>query len=294
MRGGHLMYVVTGASGNTGSSLANALLDSGAKVRVIARNSEQLRPFAARGAEAIAADLTDTAKLVSAFSGAEGVYVMIPPNPAAPDTYKYDESITSSIATAIEETRVRFVVALSSIGADKTSGTGPVLGLHWFEDALNAIDGVNVLHLRAGYFMENTLAQAGIIHSMGKAAGPVRADLKLPMIAARDIGAAAAAALLKSDFEGHETRELLGQRDIDYNEAVAIIGRAIGKPGLGYVQVPNEQLQPMLVGMGMSANFSSLLLEMTDALNSGYMHALETRTLRNTTATSFETFVAEK
>ena len=66
------MYVVTGASGNTGSSLANALLDSGAKVRVIARNSEQLRPFAARGAEAIAADLTDTAKLVSAFCAAEG------------------------------------------------------------------------------------------------------------------------------------------------------------------------------------------------------------------------------
>ena len=44
----------------------------------------------------------------------------------------------------------------------------------------------------------------------------------------------------------------------------------------------------------MSPGFADLILEMAGALNSGYMHALEPRSARNTTLTSFETFVAEQ
>jgi uncharacterized protein YbjT (DUF2867 family) len=114
------------------------------------------------------------------------------------------------------------------------------------------------------------------------------------MIAARDIGVAAADDLLKLTFQGHQTRELLGQRDISYVEAASIIGKAIGKPDLSYVQLANEQLLPALIKMGMSQNFASLLLEMTGAINSGHQRALEPRSPRNTTPTSFETFVKEK
>jgi uncharacterized protein YbjT (DUF2867 family) len=288
------MYVIVGASGNTGSVVAHTLLDSGKKVRVIGRNADHLRQFTERGAEATIADVADTAKLTRAFSGAEAVYAMIPPNLAVPDLYAYDERITTSLISAISGARVRYVVNLSSIGADKPSGTGPVVGLHRLEQSLNGLNDVNVLHLRAGYFMENTLAQAEIIHATGNAAGPLRADLKLPMIAARDIGAAAAQALLRLDFKGHETRELLGQRDISYAEATSTIGNAIGKPGLTYIQLSDEQLRPVLAQMAMSPNFVDLLLEMSAALNSSYMNPLELRTPRNTTPTSFETFVREK
>jgi uncharacterized protein YbjT (DUF2867 family) len=153
---------------------------------------------------------------------------------------------------------------------------------------------VNVLHLRAGYFMENTLPQANVIRSMGNVVGPLRPNLKLPMIATRDIGAAGADALLRRDFSGKETRELHGQRDLDYTEVASIIGKAIGKPGLGYTQAPNEQLRQAFQQMGMSANFANLLLEMSDGLNSGYMKALEPRSPANTTQTPFETFVIEE
>ena len=113
------------------------------------------------------------------------------------------------------------------------------------------------------------------------------------MIATRDIGAAAADALLKPDFHGKQTRELLGNRDLNYNEVAAIIGKAIGKPDLKYVQPSREQIQAGMVQSGMSHEFAALLLDMADALNSGYMHALESRTPKNTTPTSYETFVAE-
>jgi uncharacterized protein YbjT (DUF2867 family) len=159
---------------------------------------------------------------------------------------------------------------------------------------LNRIAGLNVLHLRAGYFMENTLGQAAAIRAMGKTAGPLRGDLKLPMIAARDIGDAAAELLLALDFTGKQTRELLGQRDLSMDEATAIIGNTIEKPDLKYVQLPGEQMQPIFIQMGMSPNMASLILEMAEALNSGHMRALEERSARNTTPTSFETFVQQE
>ncbi len=288
------MFVVTGASGNTGSVVANTLLDNHKQVRVIARAPEHLQPLTKRGAEAVIADLSETAKLTRAFTGAEGVYVMIPPNPAAPDTFAYEDRLMSSLVSALTDAKVQHVVALSSVGADKSSGTGLVVALHRLEQALNRIPGLNTLHLRAGYFMENTLAQVGIIKAMGVMAGPLRGDLKLPMIASHDIGVAAGNRLLRLDFHGHQTHELLGQRDISYDEAAPIIGKAIGNPELKYQHLPDEQLRPNLVRLGMSPNFIDLLLQMTAALNSGYMEALESRTAQNTTPTSFERFVAER
>jgi uncharacterized protein YbjT (DUF2867 family) len=128
---------------------------------------------------------------------------------------------------------------------------------------------------------------------MGSTVGPVRPDLKLPMIDTHDIGAAAADALLRLDFQAKQTQELHGQRDLDYTEATSIIGKAIDKPNLGYVHAPDDQIRAAFVGMGMSDNMAGLVLEMSAALNSGHMRALEPRTLRSTTPTPFETFVAQ-
>ena len=287
------MYVVLGASGNTGHIVAKTLLARGQKVRAVGRNASRLQALAASGAEISIADVSDAAALTKAFQHADSAYVMIPPNPTSNDALAYAERVSDAIAAAAKNTGVRNIVSLSSIGADKPSGTGPVVGLHNLEQKLNRIDAANVLHLRAVYFMENTLPQASAIRAMDCTAGPLRPDLKLPMIATRDIGAAAADALLQLAFRGKQTQELHGQRDLDYTEVTAIIGTAIGKPNLKYVHLTDDQVRPALIQMGMSDNFASLLLEMTSALNSGYMRPLEPRTARNTTPTPFETFVAE-
>jgi len=287
------MYVVLGASGNTGHIVATNLLTNGKKVRVVGRNPAHLQPFAAKGAETFIADVTDAGALAKAFHQADSAYVMIPPNPTSNDPLGYSNRVSDAIASAVKNAGTKNVVALSSIGADKPTGTGPVVGLHNLEQKLNQIQTANVLYLRAGYFMENTLPQANAIRQMGSVAGPLRADLKVSMIATRDIGAVAADALLHPSFHGHQTRELLGQRDLTYTEVAAIIGKAIAKPDLKYVQVPDDQFRAVLVQIGMSEPFARLLLEMTASLNSGYMRNLEPRTPHNTTPTSYETFVAE-
>jgi uncharacterized protein YbjT (DUF2867 family) len=287
------MYVVTGATGQTGNVVAKALLSRGEKVRVIGRTSERLKALAAEGAEPFAADLTDAAGVTKAFVGAKAVYVMMPPNLTSP-VRSFQDRVTDAIGAALQSAGVTHAVTLSSIGADKPDKTGPVVGLHYLEQQLNGIDGLNVLHLRAGYFMENTLAQIGIIRGTGMTVGPLRPDLKLPMIATRDIGEAAANALLSLDFRQKQARELLGQRDISMSEAAQIIGRAIGKPDLRYTQAPDEQVRTALIQLGMSSNMANLILEMSAALNSGHMRALEQRSAQNTTRTAYETFVVEE
>jgi uncharacterized protein YbjT (DUF2867 family) len=289
-----IMYVVTGATGNTGSVVAKQLLAKGQKVRVIGRSADRLQSLAKQGAEPLVAEITDAAALARAFTGAKAVYAMVPPDMGTQDFPAYQARVTDALAEGLEKAGVKYAVALSSIGADKADQTGPVVGLHNMELKFNRVSGLNVLHLRAGYFMENTLGQTGIIRALGKAAGPVRPDLKLPMIATRDIGAFAAEALLKLNFSGKATRELLGQRDLDYSEASAIIGRAINHPDLQYVALPNDQVRPALLQLGMSTSVADLLLEMCEAMNAGYMKALEKRSPENTTPTSFETFVAEE
>jgi uncharacterized protein YbjT (DUF2867 family) len=287
------MYTVLGATGNTGSVVARKLLEGGKKVRIVGRDSKKLAPLVNGGAEAFATDVLNTEALSKAFAGAEGIYVLVPPVMTSPDYRTYQEQVTDSIAKALETAGVTHAVTLSSVGADKSEKTGPVLGLHNLETKLARIRGLNVLHLRAGYFMENTLAQVGAIQGFGMLAGPVRADLALPMIATKDIGAVAADALARLEFRGQQTKELLGQRDITYNEVAKIVSAAIAKPGLAYVQLPDEQVIQAMSGMGISKNVATLLCEMSASLNNGHMKPLETRSAANTTPISFETFVQE-
>jgi len=288
------MYVVTGATGHTGNIVARTLLDKGAKVRVIGRGADRLEALVAKGAESSVTDLTDVSSLAKSFDGAKAAYVMLPPSLTAPDYRQFQDRVTETIAAALRSAGITHVVTLSSIGADKPDRTGPVLGLRYLEQQLNHINGLHVLHLRAGYFMENTLAQVGIIQKMGMSLGPLRPDLKLSMIATEDVGVVAADALLRLDFHQKNTRELQGQRDLSMNEVAQIIGKAIGNPGLRYTQAPDDQVQAALIQLGMSSSMAALLLEMSAALNSGYMRALEPRSAENTTPTSYEAFAAEK
>jgi len=287
------MYVVLGATGNTGSTVAEALLAKGEKVRAVGRNKEKLAALASRGAETFTAEVTDPSALTKAFEGARALYVMVPPNPTSPDYRGFQMQVAEAVAKALEASKVRYAVLLSSYGVQNATGAGPISGLHPVEQRLGQVAGLHLLSLRPGYFMENTLPQIDGIKHFGAVAGPLKPEVKLPMIATRDIGAAAADSLLKLDFLGHQTRELHGQRELSYPEVAKIIGAAIGKPDLQYVVAPREQLVGVLQSMGFSADFTNLFLEMCDAINDGRVKEVEPRSAKNTTPTSFETFVKE-
>ena len=282
-------YVIVGASGNTGSIIADTLLLRGEKVRVIGRDAGRLQRFVRTGAEAFTADMNDVAALTNAFSGARAAYLMLPPAKSRED----QERESDAIAEAVKASGLRYAVNLSSYGAQVPEGTGPVAGLHSSEQKLNAIGGLNVLHLRAAYFMENNLGAIGMIHGMGLFGNALLPDVKLPLIATRDVGDYAAQRLLQLDFSGKQTRELLGERDLSMTEATAVIARGIGKPDLRYEQIPYDQVQQVLMQMGIPPKSAALYIEMYKAINAGVLVPLEARSPENTTPTSFERFVQD-
>ncbi|MGB2663249.1 MAG: hypothetical protein WAK48_04545, partial [Candidatus Acidiferrum sp.] len=216
-------------------------------------------------------------------------YLMLPPITSRED----QERESDAIARAVEESGVRYAVHLSSYGAHVPEGTGPVTGLHSSEQKLNAINELNVLHLRAAYFMENNLAAISMIQGMGIFGHALLPDLKLPMIATRDVGDYAVRRLLDLDFAGKQTRELLGERDLSMTEATAVIARGIGKPDLRYEQFPYDQVQQALEQMGMPPKKAAVYIEMFQAINAGVLAALEPRSPENSAPTSFEKFVQD-
>ena len=287
------MYVVLGATGNTGSVIANSLLLKGERVRVVGRDAARLERFVRKGAEAFTANVTDATALTKALTGARAAYLMLPPNLTSQDYRADQERESDAIAKAAKDSSLRYAVHLSSYGAQAPEGTGPIAGLHSSEQKLNAITGLNVLHLRSGYFMENNLAAIGMIQAMGIFGHALLPDLKHPMIATRDIGDYAAQRILKLDFSGKQTRELLGERDISMNEATSVIARGIGKPDLRYVQFPYEQVQQVLEQMGIPPKTAGQFIEMYKAINEGVVAGLEPRSVENTMLTSFEKFMQD-
>jgi uncharacterized protein YbjT (DUF2867 family) len=287
------MYTILGATGNIGSVITKKLLEKGEAVRVVGRNAAKLEQYVRRGAEAFVADIKDAEALTKALTGARAAFLMIPPGMTSPDYRAEQEVESQSMSTAAKNSGLQYSVNLSSIGAQAPAGTGPILGLHDSERKLNAVERLNVLHLRPAYFMENHLSAVQMIQMMGIFGGALKPDLKIPMIATRDVGAYAAERLLKLDFSGKQTQELLGERDLNMTEVVAVISRGIGKPDLRYVQFSYEQVGQTLVQMGLSTKTAAYLIEMFQGRNNGIVAGLEPRTAANTTPTSIETFVKE-
>jgi uncharacterized protein YbjT (DUF2867 family) len=282
-------YVILGPTGNTGSIIADTLLLGRKEVRVVGRDAGRLQRFVRKGAEAFTGDVSDAVALTKAFKGARAAYLMLPPL----NSREEQERQSDAIAKAVTESGLRYAVHLSSYGAHVPQGTGPVAGLHSSEQKLNGITGLNVLHLRAAYFMENNLAAIDIIHGMGLFGHALLTDLKLPMIATRDVGDYAAQRLLNLDFSGKQTRELLGERDLSMTEATAVIARGIGKPDLRYVQFSYDQVQQALTQKGFSQKKAAVYIEMFEAVNAGLLAAQELRSTENSTPTSFEKFVQD-
>jgi len=287
------MYTILGATGNIGSVITKKLLEKGEKVRVVGRNSGRLQQYVHRGAEEFLADVKDAEALTRALTGVRAAFLMLPPDMTSPDYRAEQEAESNAISLAARNSGLQYAVNLSSIGAQAPTGTGPILGVRDAERKLNAVERLNVLHLRPAFFMENHLSSVEMIQMLGIFGGALKPDLKIPMIATRDIGAYAAERLLKLDFSGKQTQELLGERDLHMAEVAAIISRAIGKPDLRYLQFTYEQVEQALVQMGLAAKTAAYFIEMFQGLNNGIVAGLDSRNGTNTTATSLETFVKE-
>lgn len=264
-----MKYIITGSLGNISKPVTEALIKAGHEVTVITSRQSNAAAIEAIGAKAAVGSVEDAAFLAKAFEGADAVYTMVPPKWDATEWKKWIGSIGQNYAEAIKANGIKYVVNLSSIGADKEDGVGPVSGLYRVEQALNSLDDVNVLHLRAGYFYQNQLANIGMIKHAGINGGNF-GETPVVLVHPADIAKAAIKALLGLSFKGHTVQYIAGDEKTGA-EISHVLGTAIGKPELPWIVFNDEQNLQGALQAGLPEELAKNYTEMGAAMRTGYM-----------------------
>jgi uncharacterized protein YbjT (DUF2867 family) len=262
------MIVITGASGKTGSKAAEALLKTGENTRVIGRSPEHLQHLTEQGAEAMIGDQGNVEFLTRAFSGADAAYVIIPPKYDTDNVRAHYNKMGAVIVDAVRRSELRKMVFLSSLGAEHDTGTGPVVGLHDVEKALDTLSDVDIVFLRPGYFFENTLMNIEQIKNRRIFASDFDPDASILMVASRDIGQKAADLLLKHNFRSHTVEELFGHR-ITLREVSRLIGQKLDIPHIAYVRASDGEAIDGMMAMGLSRNIAESFVELSQGISKG-------------------------
>jgi uncharacterized protein YbjT (DUF2867 family) len=269
-------FAVVGATGSVGRVVASTLQGLGHQVRSVARSA--------------GISFDDAAALSRAFANIDGAFLMIPFDSGAPDLHKREAEIGAHLAEAVSRAAVRRVVQLSGTSAHLRAGS--VTGAAMMEERLETLEIPEFVCLRGAFFMDNLLQSIGPMAESGVFAGAFAPDRPMPMVAARDVGKRAAE-LLVEPFSGPRVQEVLGPRDYTLTEAVRILGSAVGRPDARYLQVGYDEARAAMMRAGISAGLASAVMETARSFNEGQVWARETRSPRNTTDTTLETFAAE-
>lgn len=282
---------ILGATGHIGHIIAEDFLKRGYLVRAIGRDKRKLHLLETKGAGPVVLNLDDGDALADAFRDAWAVFTMIPPGIQQEDFVRFQEKVGDCIVKAIEKANVKRIVNLSSVGADLSEGTGPILGLRKLEQKLNALQNLDCLvHLRPNYFMENLygflpMIQQGVIQS------PMPGELKIPMVAARDIGWKAVDFLDNSQPKVRLTFDFIGPKPVSLKEVTGFFAQAFDFPDLRFQQISFDEEKKMLMAHNWDAKKADLMIEMERAFADGRIKTTQEMNRTHVGTTTLETFI---
>ena len=260
------MFVVLGATGNTGSAVVETLLGKKQPVRVVVRSADKGTAWKGKGAEVAVASLDDVSGLAKAFEGAKGVYLMVPPNYGATAWLSDQQARMDRAAEAVKKSGVSHVVYLSSIGGQLPSGTGPIRAVHYGEGKL-AGAAKHLTILRPPSFMENWAPVIGMAKAHGILPTFVAPQVKIPTISTKDIGRIGAEHLL-SGAQGRTVVELLGPEEYSADQVAEALSIILGKKVVTQ-HAPVSAVVPTYKSFGFSDEAAKLFEEMYTGFSTG-------------------------
>jgi uncharacterized protein YbjT (DUF2867 family) len=268
-----MKIIVTGSLGHIGKPLTEELVQKGHTVKVVSSKPEKQKNIEALGATAAIGTVEDPDFLTNIFTGADIAYTMLPPansyfDPNF-DLMKYTRSIGNNYAKAIQQSGVKRVIHLSSIGAHLEKGSGLILYHRVAEDILNKLSDVDITFMRPVGFYYNLYSFLSVIKNQGFIAANYGADDNLVWVSPIDI----ANAIGKEIETPAVSRKIIyvASDELTGNETATILGTAIGKPDLKWILLSNEQWQSGLEAAGMNPAIAGGFIEMFAAQHSGLL-----------------------
>jgi NAD(P)H dehydrogenase (quinone) len=260
------MFAITGITGKVGGAVARDVLAANQPVRAVVRDVRKGEAWAQRGCDLVEADINDADALASAFKGAEGVFVLVPPSFDSSPDFREAHATAATLKSAIATARPGRVVYLSTIGAQATRSN--LLTQHTIiEQALGELS-LPITFLRPGWFMENAswdvapATKSGVISSFLQ---PL--DKPVPMVATSDIGRVAAE-LLQETWRDHRFVELEGPHRVTPNVIATTFAALLGRP-VRTEAVPRETWESLFKSQGMKN--PTLRIQMLDGFNEGWI-----------------------
>lgn len=263
-----MKITVTGSLGNISKRLTEQLVKKGHTITVITQNPEKAAAIEAMNATPAVGSLYDYDFVVKAFTGADAVYVMIPPNSQTDDLKEEMKTLSDIYARAIAATGVKYVANLSGIGAQSPEGNGPSSAFYYSEGRLNQLEGVNVLHLRPGMFYTNQHGSVNMIKRMGFMGNNFDASTVIAMTHPHDIADAAAEALDTHSFTGKAIQYVVSD-ELTGGELAKTLGGAFDKPELLWVVMTDDQVVQGAMQGGFSEHMAKNFAEMGRSISDG-------------------------
>jgi uncharacterized protein YbjT (DUF2867 family) len=283
-------FVITGGAGNVSKPLTEILLKKGHDVTVVGRNPGNLAGLVELGAKTAIGDLADASFLADTFKGADGIYLMLPPSWDKPDLKKLGTDLGEVFTAAIKSANIKNVVFLSSYGAHRLDDAGAISGMGLTEVELNKLNGVNVLHLRAGYFYTNLLLSLGQIKEHGVMGNMFEIPAgTFTVVDPQDIAEAAADALINQNFKGHSFKYVISD-ETGTDEIASLIGKELGISDLKWIKFPAQDFKNVLLQYGFSEGAASDYVEMFTTLDKGLLFEDYFAGEHKASGTSIETF----
>lgn len=284
------MIVVTAPTGTIGRQVLAALLAAAEPVRVVVRDPYRLPAHVRERVEVMVGSHGDAAVVDRAFAAADAVFWLVPVAARARDPEAAFLDFTRPACDALARHHVGRVVGVSALGRGFGRPAGFATASLAMDDLI-AATGVAYRALTMPAFMENMFMHAGSIRRHGDFRSPVAADLRLPVVATRDVAAAAARLLVDRTWTGRADVALLGPEDLSFDDIARIVADVLGTP-VRYRQVSGEAFRQAMIGAGMSEGMARGMVDMLLAKNDG-LDTMVPRTPETTTPTGFRAWCEE-
>lgn len=284
-----MQIAVTTPNGNVGSHLTRMLVRAGVRPLLLTRRPERIAEDLLPHVDIARADSQDAAEVVAATRGADALY-WVDPSVMSEDPLGDYARATGALVRAVQENRIPRVVLQSSVGAEKRHGVGEIDGLAATEVALDGL-GIDVTHLRCGYFFSNLLLDVDALRA-GRLATVLPLDARMPWVAPRDIAEVAALTLLNRGWGGRRVQAVHGPADLSWSEVAEILTSELGR-AVVVERIADDAMRRGLLDAGMPEAMADAVLGMSTGLRGGFVPEQE-RSVVTTTPTSLRAWAREE